>query len=355
MFSLFFMNEYISSRYYETTEIINEIAITKVENSEWVTLGDSILTYTTDGANCINEKGVLQWNRAYQLQEPKVDVCGNIAVIGEFNGTSLYIVNDQKELGEIDTGMPIKEFCVSATGVVATVLDDGSTTWIYLFDTAGEELVNMKTTMQDSGYPVGIDLSENGMLLAVSYVYIQNVQIKSRVAFYNFGEIGQNKSDMLVSGYDYTEAIVPVVQFMDSDSIFALADNRLMTYEGKEIPLHLAEILLKSDVQSVVYSDSYIGLLQYGQELEEKFILTIYNTATAPISEIAFDLYYSEVLLTDQRVVIYSENELYIYRVNGELIYRERMSKLIQKVLLTNKDNKFIIVYEDNLQIIELR
>lgn len=348
-------SNYISNRSYETTEIIKEIPMTNVTNSDWVKLGESILTYTTDGVNCISEQGVLRWNRAYQLQEPKIDVCGNIAAIGEYNGTCIYVVSEQSELGEIDTGMPIKDFSVSATGVVAAVLEDGSTTWINLFSAKGEELVNIKTTMQDSGYPIEIDVSENGLLLGVTYLYIQNTEVKSRVAFYNFGDVGQNKSDMLVSGYDYSNAVVPVVQFMDMDTSFAIGDNRLVIYDGKEIPLHKAETFLGYEVQGVVHSNNYIGLLRYNQDLDIRYKLSVYNESATVVSEIDFDIYYSEILLSDNRVVVYNENEFFVYRLNGQLIYREYTTELIQKILFTDKENRFIIVYKDAMQIIELR
>lgn len=350
-----FLNRYITTKAYDTIEIISEIAITKVSGADWVKLGESVLTYTKDGANCVSEKGVLRWNKAYQLQEPEVDVCGNIAVIGEYNGTSLYVVSEQKEIGEITTGMPIKDFCVSSTGIIGVVLDDGVTTWIYLYDQDGEELVNIKTTMQDSGYPIAIDISDNGILFMVSYVYIENVQVKSRVAFYNFGEVGQNKSDMLVSGFDYTETIVPVIQFIGGNSSFAVADNRLMVYEGKEIPLHVAEILLYDEIQSAVYSDSYIGLVHYNYDLDEKYKLMIYDDEALLVSGISFDMFYNEILMTNQRVMIYNENEICVYKMNGQLIYKEQIIGLIQKVLLTDKEDKFMIVYEDRIEVVELR
>ncbi len=348
---------YISNenRVYQQAEVTNEIEIQSVENRNWCNLGNYILSYTTDGANCRNEKGEVIWNRAYQLQTPQIDICGTTVAISEYNATSIYVMNTQKELAQIDTGMPVKDFCVSESGIVAAVLEDGATTWIYLYDTKGEELVCFKTTIQDSGYPIKIDLSPNGMLLGVSFVTVQDAEIKTKIAFYNFGEVGQNKSDLLVSAYEYSGVVVPVIEFVKGDEIFALASNRLMVYAGSEIPSHKAETLIGREIQGVIYSDEYIGLVSYGQTMESKYTLSVYNTKAELVGTIPFDLYYMDIVFDGNHILIYSDTQMELYKVNGNLVYEMLFQEPVQKILLTNKDNKFNVVYEDTIQTIELR
>ncbi len=348
---------YISNenKIYQDAEVINEIEIQAVENRNWCNLGDYTLSYTTDGANCSDDKGEVVWNRAYQLQSPQVDVCGTTVAISEYNATSIYVMNTQKELAQIDTGMPVKDFCVSEKGIVAAVLEDGNTTWIYLYDTKGEELVYFKTTMQDSGYPVKIDLSPNGMILGVSFITVQDAGIKTKIAFYNFGEVGQNKSDMLVSAYEYSDAVVPVIEFVKGNAIFALANGRLMIYGGSEIPSHKAETLIGGEIQSIVYSDDYIGLVSYGQTMESKYTLSVYNTKAELVGTVPFDLYYQGIEFDGDNILIYSDTQMELYKANGKRIYEMQFQEPVQKILLTKKDNKFNVVYKDTIETIELR
>ena len=46
-------------------------------------------------------------------------------------------MNSENILGTISTNMPIKNVAVSESGIVASVQEDGSTTWIYVYDTKG--------------------------------------------------------------------------------------------------------------------------------------------------------------------------------------------------------------------------
>ena len=58
--------------------------------------------------------------------------------------------------------------------------------------------------------------------------------MSSSIGFYNFSSVGQNYTDNLVGGYGYTDAVVPLLDFMGNDTVFAVADNRLMFYQGKQ-------------------------------------------------------------------------------------------------------------------------
>ena len=43
--------------------------------------------------------------------------------------------------------------------------------------------------------------------------------------FYNFGDVGQNEDDRIVSGYKYEGVVVPQIQYLDNNRSVALKDN----------------------------------------------------------------------------------------------------------------------------------
>ena len=95
--------------------------------------------------------------------------------------------------------LPVKSLSVAANGVVAAILEDGDVTWINVYNPTGEKAVGIKTTMQKSGYPVSVSLSDNGKLMMVAYLKAESGSMKSIVSFYNFDEVGQNYTDTMVS------------------------------------------------------------------------------------------------------------------------------------------------------------
>ena len=180
------------NKVYTESVVVSTIEIAIPPNSKILPFSGYILSYSKDGASCLDSKGNVIWNETFEMQNPMIDICQNVVAIGDYNGRNIYIMDTNSVLGEIVTNKPIRSFSVSEKGIVEAVLDDSNVTWIYLYDTQGEELVYFRTTMKDSGYPFSVAISPNGKLGSVAYLFADSGEVKSSVAFYNFGLVGQN-------------------------------------------------------------------------------------------------------------------------------------------------------------------
>ena len=148
----------------------------RTESSASVTLqiGENLVSYSKDGASCVDVNGNKIWNQTYEMQKPIVGLTAESIAITDYNGRNIYVMNSEKILGTISTNMPVKNVAVSENGIVAAIMEDGSTTWIYLYDAKGNVLVYFKTKMNNSGYPIAVALSPDAMLMAVSYLYVDS-------------------------------------------------------------------------------------------------------------------------------------------------------------------------------------
>lgn len=344
------------NRVYTESEIISSIPVSSVEGSTYLAFGSNVLTYSKDGANCMDSKGSVLWNQTYEMQNPIVDINGSVAAVGDYNGRTIYVMSMTESLGEITTNLPIRSFRVSANGIVAVILDDSRITRINLYDTMGNELVKSETTMDKSGYPIDITISPNGELLAISYFYVDSGSMKTSIAFHNFGEVGKNlSSDRFVSGYDYQGTIVPYIRFMNESTAFAVSDDRIMFFTGKEKPLSSAENLLNEKVQSIFYNDQYVGLVFMNTEGEEKYRLDIYNTSGILVTSKSFDLEYTNIILRKDEFIIFSETEYSVNNMKGLERFRDKFDELVYLFTPTDKNNRFMIMTQDAMQIIEMK
>lgn len=314
----------------------------------------NILTYSKDGAVCTDLRGKTLWNQSYEMQNPLVTTCGDYAVIGDYNGTSVFVMNSSGPQGTIDTRMPIRAIDVSAKGTVLAVLDDAPNTWLYLYSKEGQLLWNCKSTMGINGYPLEVSISDNSMMVGVSYLYVDNGVVTSKVAFYNLDEVGDNYQDTLVSAFNYNSAIVPVLQFMNEEDSFAVADNRLMLYSGRQIPTSTKDIILSETVRAVYYSSKYVGLVFLNIEGETKYRLDVYNTLGNLVHTYEFDQEYKEILFHDDYVYIYNESECLIYQVKGKLKFDGEFDIPVQLLLPTTARDKLVLVSRNRIQNIRL-
>lgn len=335
--------------------VVSSVETSKPQNGEMVSFAGYILTYSKDGASCTDTRGNAVWNETFEMQNPMIDICRNVVAIGDYNGRDIYVMNTSGSMGQITTNKPVRDFCVAANGVVAVVLDDSSLTWIYLYDTNGEELVRFRTSMKDSGYPFSVSISPNGELVCVSYLFVDSGELKSSVAFYNFGEVGQNYTGNYVSGYDYLDVIVSYVRFLDEKTIFAVSDDRIMFFGGPQIPVSVAECMLNEDVQQIYYGDEYVGLVFYSTDGSSRYRLNVYNKSGELSQTINFDIEHSDIVFVEDRIIIYNESECRIYNMSGVEKYSGYFEKAVYALIPTSSSYKYVVVTADSIDTIELK
>ena len=329
-----------------------------VSGAKDISLGTNLVTYSNDGISCMDSKGKAIWNQTYEMQNPMLATCKDVLAIADYNGRNIYIMNSEKKLGEITTNMPIRNICVAANGVVMTIQEESRIAWIYIYDSQGKELVYFRTTMSDTGYPTAITLSDNAKLAGVAYTYVEAGALQTRVAFYNFGDVGENQIDNLVSGYNYTDTFVPYIHFVNSQTAVAVADNRLMIYSGSEVPETKMERLLDEEIQAVYSSDKYIGLVFYNSSGDSSYILRVLNFEGEEVITIPFDFNSigdARVLFGEELITIYNEKECLVYNIAGKQKYAGNFEKSVRTLIPTSSALRYVVAYMDSVDVVELK
>lgn len=332
--------------------------LTIVKGATVENLGGNVLLYSKDGASCMDASANAVWNRTYEMQSPLISICESTVAIGDYNGRTIYVMDKNGEKGVVNTNLPIRNFCVSANCVVAAVLDDADVTRINVFDgnkNTDEPIVNAKVTMDKSGYPVSISLSPNGKIMAVSYLYVDSGNMKSSVAFYNFGEVGKNETDNYVSGYDYLDTIIPYIQFMDNDSAFAVSDDRIVFFAGEERPVNVASGLLEEEVQGIYYNENYVGLVFPDPSGEAAYRLDVYNESGSKVHSQLFDIEYTDIIFNKDQIIIYNDMECQICNMKGVDKFTGSFEKGTSLVIPTSSIYKYITVTSNSVDTIELQ
>ncbi len=340
---------------YTAYDIISSIAQESTAGTRDIRLGDSVLTYSRDGAHCTDSRGEVSWNQTFGIQDVKTSVCGNTVAIGEYNGRNIYVANSEKLLGNITTTMPIRALSVSSTGAVVAVLADTDITWINTYDSSGKLRYEGRTYMSNSGYPSSVSLSPNGELLCVAYVYVDAGVIKTNIAFYNLGTLGDNYNDHFVGGYPYTDLLVPYVQFMNNETAFAVGDSRLMIYSGGYKPENKGEFLYDEEVRSVFYSDRYIGLVFGSDDSDYLYKLNVYDASAERVGTYYFDIAYKDIFFGKDNFVIYNESECLIMTMDGIEKFNGNFQKTVELMLPLGNSYQYMLVTDTSIDKIQLK
>lgn len=330
-----------------------EITYMESSNAKYLEFNGNVLRYSQDGASAFNISNDMIWNETFEMQNPIADTCGDYVALGDYMGTTIYIYNSDGLKGTIDTSTPLRSFCVSGTGSVAVVLEEDNVTWVKLYDYNGVNIASDRTTMEKSGYPVRIDISEDGIILAISYLFVDSGVLSSSVAFYNFGAVGQNEIDNLVSGYTYTNTVMSYVNFMNSDTVFAVGDDRFVILKGTQKPEVTIEKEIEEEILSVYNNDEYVGLVYEDEQGSNLYKVDVYNDEGNLVCSQGFDIDYTSIDFYKDLIIIYNGEECEIYNMSGlkkfEGAFRDSAIILIPKT-----KSKYLLVSGDSMKEIKL-
>lgn len=340
---------------YTDYDILSSSPRESVSGSIDLRLGNSILTYSKDGAHCTDARGNATWNQTYEFQEVKLAMCGSTVALAEYNGRNIYVQNGEKQLSRITTTMPIRDVSVSEEGYVTAVLDGTDVAVINTYDPGGEIIYKGEARMNISGYPVAICLSPDGQMLCVSYLHLDAGSLKTNVVFYNFGAVGENVNDCMVGAFFYTDTLMPQVQFMNNDTAFAVGDNRLAIYSGSYAPMEIATYMLNEEIQSVFYSDRYIGLVFRSEDSERLYRMDVYDVSSAMVGSYYFDIEYTDIFFGQNMFAAYNETECLITNLNGTVKFNGEFARPVRLMLPVSNSYKFLLVTEDSIDTVQLK
>lgn len=340
---------------YTSYSILNTIQYEDAMGANFRSFNGNVLKYSRDGATAFNMNNDMLFNQTYEMQNPMVDICGDYVALGDYKGTKVYILNSEGLQGQIDTTLPVQRFCVAANGNTAVVLEEDDVTWVRLYNKDGETVASDRTTMRKSGFPLSMDISDSGILLNISYLYIDSGKISSSVAFYNFGSVGQNEIDNLVSGYNYDDETVTYVQFMNQNTSFAIGNKNLSIYSGDQRPERVFETALEDEVNSVFYNENYIGLVYKQTKEDAPYRIDVYNKSGEMILSKDFKIDYTDVLFNKDLVIIYNANEFNIMNIDGVEKCKGMFKNSIITMVPSSNKTKYMFVSGSRTDEIQLK
>ncbi|MGI6012619.1 MAG: DUF5711 family protein [Ruminococcus sp.] len=323
-------------------------------STSYAQMGTYLLKYTGDGASLLGESGKSLWNQSFEMTNPVSDVCGSTAVVYDEQGTAMVVLNESGKLGEINTEMPILKARVASQGVVAAILEDGENTWINFYSTTGEEIATGKTRVDSPGYPVDLAVSPDGMLIMVSYLYIENNKTTSYVAFYNFGNTGQSQMDNMVSGYTYEETVVPQVQYLEEGKSVAFRDNGFVIYTGRQIPKVSCEVTVEQEIVSTFYNEQYVGMVFRSDDEEKKYTLVLYNTNGKLVFEENFSIEYSSIKISGNQIIMNNDTQMCVFSLKGHEKFNGNLDEGRIHEVFKMDGNRYQVIVDSGIKTIKL-
>lgn len=327
--------------------------ISGAADNSYKEFADGVLKYSRDGASYLDEEAQEQWNQPYQIKTPLVVVNKGTAAVADKGGNDIIVFQKDGLKGEIHTTLPIEKVALSEQGIVCAILKNESASQIMCYDTAGNVLVEHKTSFGGSGYPMDIALSADGEMLQVIYLLVSQGQVQSKVIYYDFGAGGEEKEDYQIVDKEYTNTILASGFFMNSSVSVVVGDNGFTIFRGEKEPSEVASITFEQEIKSVFHNEKYLGvILKNDGESDSKVCL--YNVTGKRILEETISKEYKYVKITGNQVIMYEGKQCSIITRNGIHKFEGEFNNNIMEIIPIAGVNKYLVVTANGMEEVRL-
>ena len=323
------------------------------DNNNYRQFADGVLKYSRDGVALLNRKGEEVWNQPYQIKSPMVEIYKESGAIADKGGNDVVVFDIKGWRGEIHTDYPIEKIAVSARGIVSMILKNENSPKIVCYDAAGNLLVELKTSFTGTGYPMDLGISEDGKLLLVTYMCVQDGVVTSKINYYNFDGEKETSKDYEVLEEIYKDMIAPTAFFLNDSVSVVAGSNKLLFYKGKETPVLAQTVTLNKQIKSVFHSNRYVGLV-LKNEGKAGYELCLYNASGKKLMSQDFTGDYSNIKIDGSQVILYDGKKCSIFSRTGIHKFEGEMSHNILEIFPMAGVNKYIVMNANGMEVVRL-
>ena len=342
---------YAEKRSYHSYKVLNTSEQEDVVSTQYVDMDGDILRYSPDGVSVVDNSMNTIWNETYTMQNPIADVNGSRAVVADSEGTSLYICDKKGVTGTVTTSYAIVKVRIASNGMVAVILDNDDNTWINFYNPDGSLVAENLTKIDDPGYPMDVAVSDNGVMM-VTFQYVDGSKTTSYVAFYNFGEVGQNDDDRIVSGFTYEGVVVPQIQCLSSHQAVAVRDDGFTLYKGRQIPKESQTIKVDKEIVSTFYDDETIGLVFKNDSKDKLYTMEVYSASGKIKFKKEFNIPYSTIRMSDGNILMFNSSQICVLDGKGNEKYTGTVDGDINDFFKIGW-NRYLLVLDSGVNVIK--
>lgn len=314
--------------------------------------GGKLFVYSNDGARALDSSGTAIWEISYQLDNPAVAYCEEVASVADIGGKDVYIVAENGIPYHYQVIYPIVKHEVAKQGVTAVLLDNGLEDFIQLYDISGSLRVDINTKTKTDGIPVDIALSPDGKKLVTLYITFQGDSMICKVTFYNADEVGKNYINNIVGQKSFAENLLAYdVRFLNEDTVCVLLESGFALYRMTELPELICEVAIQENIEEIICVEN--GLYVVKETSDKQKTLSFYNAQGTEKQSWKSIPEYETIAATAEEVVFFSPQKVTIYRNNGSLKFATAFEQSLEAVFPAG-GNRYFLIAPGTVQTIKL-
>ena len=319
---------------------------------------EGYLKYSSNGIEYQKQFGRAEWNIALSYEHPFLAKSDSYAVLGDKGENTLILLNKNGKVREFTLKYPLLQATVSEQGIIEMILEGSDSNYVQVYGKNGKLIADMRSSIEEKGYPITAAISPNGTQLAVSYYSINGNTSKTSIAFYDLSRQLQSDSKPLKGGFDYTNTIIPKVSFMDDNTVAAFGSKVTYFYNIEDSPNEKKKLEFDQQIQSVFENEDYVGYIINNSANPEKgkYILQVYNKKGARKLNHIVDMNYDSISMWGKEIIAVRGNECTIFNIKGNILFQgELEGDSIETIVPAKGWRTYHVVFRDKIVKMQLQ
>ncbi len=310
------------------------------------------ILYNSDGAEGHDPDGHVSWKISYDLTSPIAAAGGEYAAFADRGANTVHVTDGAGSNNVINVSEKIADLCVAGQGVTAIRTDGGDYDHIYIYDFTGNMLLDIKTEVRKSGFPVAMALSSDGRKLVTSYLQAGQTQA-AWITFYNFGDVGQSYADKIVGSYSFEDSLIPDVRFLGNDRVLISDDKLSVLYKFREVPEEIKRFTGEGATASVTGHGSWFAISKKQNDGICK--ITVYNNNGQETASVETGIVYDTMNVEGGELILTGGDSCVIYRKNGKEKFRSKLNGTVSLIIPSGADATYTAVEDGFTEVIRLK
>lgn len=327
-------------------------------NIKYETFVDGYIKYGQNGIEYQKTFGVAEWNIPVTFQNPFLVKAEPYVLLGDKNGNTLMLFDKNGKVRDFTVRYPVVQASVSEQGTIQVILQGEGSNFIQLYDKEGNIVADMRSSVDETGYPLTAAISPDGTKLVVSYLSIDGMSAKTTLAFYDFSQQLKTDGVSLMGGFDYEDFLIARLHFIDNKTVAAIGDTTTYYYNIANEPEQTQEIAFEQNIQSIFIGEDYIGYVLDNSENpdEGKYRIRLYNKSGKKKLDTDIDMDYDSIEIRGKEIIAVQNNSCTILNTSGKILFQEELEGTsIEAVLPVKGWRTYQVVFQDKIVKMKLR
>lgn len=346
---------------------INSFKYDAGSKADFAVFGENIYYCTKDGMQFLSSSGEVIWNDTYNMTTPYMVQNQGIVGVSEHKGRVLIVYGGSGKLYSVDAQNKIVSFSVNSSGFSSVITSNDNEYQLEVYDNNGEKTF-YGSFQPLQGMPLSSSVSKDGNVLAVSFLSIDDIDVQSKVLFYDISpqtkNTGETSSSVFASFHE-ENAVCGVVNFFDESSAAVVSDKSLtfinVSPTANEKYSEKWKVEFKNQIKQVAFDsnlNTYIAfgdkLINAGKDALESGTVECFDKGGTKKFEILTKRKVTGIYPSEDNFIIGMDRKFQAYSNSGNFIWEHNAYQDVKKMLFIEGTDLILFVGTNEASIIKL-